>query len=111
MVGTALYVAAQSFRPVAGSTNSMWEWGTELASFDLSNPEAPVKRSSLWFSGYGNVVSATDTYFFAAVQDVSNWWQSIVHIVILSGALLVRPHRRALFSQLIDRRHSNEFQN
>ena len=85
MVGTALYVASQSFRPVAGTTNSMWEWGTELASFDLSDPEVPVKRSTLWFSGYGNVVSATDTYFFAAVQDVSNWWQSIVHIVDISA--------------------------
>ena len=60
LVGTALYVAAQSYRPVPGTTNSMWEWGSKVSAFDLSAPSAPVARNTLWYSGYGNVVTATE---------------------------------------------------
>src|SRR5437867_1092148 len=60
LVGTALYVASQALRPMAGSTNSTWEWGTLVSSFDLADPAAPVARDTLWYSGYGNVVTATD---------------------------------------------------
>jgi hypothetical protein len=81
MVGTALYLSTQEVRPVSGSTNATWEWGTVLTSFDLSNPVQPVLRSTLWFPGYGNVVSATDTYLFVATQDPTNWWQSDIQIV------------------------------
>jgi len=81
LVGTALYVASQTSRPVNGSTNSMWEWGTLVAAFDLSNPTSPVARNTLWFPGYGNVVSATDTYLFVVTQALTNWWQSVVNLV------------------------------
>jgi hypothetical protein len=84
MVGTALYVASQTSRPAAG-TNGVWEWGTLVSSFDLSNPAAPVKRDTLWYPGYGNVVAATDTYLFIVTQDPSNWWQSIVRLVDISA--------------------------
>jgi hypothetical protein len=81
LVGTALYVASETFKPLDGTTNSVWEWGTLVSAFDLSNPDAPVVRNSLWFSGYGNVVSATDTYLFVVTQAPTNWWQSVVNLV------------------------------
>jgi hypothetical protein len=62
MVGTALYVASQNYRVQTNPTNTIWEWGTVVTSFDLANPEKPVVRGTLWYPGYGNVVSATDTY-------------------------------------------------
>jgi hypothetical protein len=85
LVGTALYVAAQSYRPVPGSTNSMWEWGSKVSAFDLSDPAAPVARNTLWYSGYGNVVTATDRLLFVVTQDPTNWWQSIVHAIDITN--------------------------
>src|SRR5216683_2211327 len=83
MVGSALYVASQSFRPVAG-TNA-WEWGTLVSSFDLANPDAPVRRGTLWYAGYGNVVTANDTFLFVVTQDPSNWWQSLVQVIDITA--------------------------
>jgi hypothetical protein len=85
LVGTALYVAAQSYRPVPGTTNSMWEWGSKVSAFDLSDPAAPVARNTLWYSGYGNVVTATDRLLFVVTQDPNNWWQSIVRAIDITN--------------------------
>ena len=85
LVGTALYVAAQAYRPVAGTTNSTWEWGTQVSSYDLSDPAAPAARSTLWYSGYGLVVQATDRLLFVVTQDPSNWWQSIIRSIDISN--------------------------
>ncbi len=85
LVGTALYVAAQTYRTVAGSGGSTWEWGTQIASFDLAIPEVPVARSPLWYAGYGNVVQATDTYLFAVIQNPSAWEQSLVQVVDITA--------------------------
>ncbi|HEY5913458.1 MAG TPA: beta-propeller domain-containing protein [Verrucomicrobiae bacterium] len=81
LVGTALYVASQTSRPVSGTTNAVWEWGTLVSAFDLANAAKPIARNTLWFSGYGNVVSATDTYLFVITQAPNSWWQSIVNLV------------------------------
>lgn len=81
LVGTALYIASQKYRPVAGTTNSSWEWGTLVSAFDLSEPAAPVARNTLWYAGYGNVVAATDRLLFVVTRDTANWWQSIVHSI------------------------------
>ncbi len=94
LVGTALYVASQSYRPVDGTANSTWEWGTDVTSFDLADPKAPVARDHLWYSGYGNVVSATDEYLFVATQAPSEWWRSLIRIVdITSPDGMMRPYR------------------
>jgi hypothetical protein len=85
LVGTALYVASQFYRPVPGSTDGSWEWGTMVSSFDLANPDAPAVRSTLWYSGYGNVVTATDTYLFVVTEDLTNWWQSNVRIIDITA--------------------------
>jgi len=85
LVGDALYVAAQTLRPKLESGGSTWEWGTQIASFDLAVPDAPVARSTLWYSGYNNVVQATDTYLFAVTQDPVNWQRSIVNVIDISA--------------------------
>jgi alpha-tubulin suppressor-like RCC1 family protein len=69
MVGNALYVASGSYRPVPStnaSNGALWEWGTVVSSFDLSQPTQPVARSSLWVAGSGTVVTATDRFLFVA---------------------------------------------
>lgn len=81
LVGAALYVATQTYRPVPDTTNSAWEWGTKVSAFDLSVPATPVSRNTLWYPGYGNVVTATDRLLFVVTQDPGNWWQSIVRVI------------------------------
>jgi hypothetical protein len=85
MVGTALYVASQSYQPVAGSQDGTWQWGSTVSSFDLSNPAAPIAKDTLWYAGYGNVISATDQFLFVAVQDPSSWWQSVLECIDISA--------------------------
>ena len=85
MVGTALYVASQTYRPVVGDPKGSWEWGTLVSGFDLANPEQPISQNTLWFPGYGNVVAATDTYLFVVTQDSANWWQSIVRVIDITS--------------------------
>ncbi|MBE0544365.1 MAG: beta-propeller domain-containing protein [Verrucomicrobia bacterium] len=85
LVGDALYVAAQTLRPVAGSGGSTWEWGTQVSSFDLAKPDSPVARSTLWYSGYNNVINATDTFFFAVTQDPTNYQQSRVNVIDITA--------------------------
>jgi hypothetical protein len=86
LVGDALYVAAQSLRPKPGSGGSTWEWGTEISSFDLAAPDAPVARSTIWYAGYNNVVHATDIYFFAVTQDPVNYQRSHVNVIDITAA-------------------------
>jgi hypothetical protein len=93
MVGTALYVASGTYQPVANSKTGDWEWGTQVASFDLSNPANPVAKGTLWYSGYGNVVTATDEYLFVAATDTSNWIQSRIRCIDISapdGSMVAR---------------------
>jgi hypothetical protein len=85
MVGTALYVASETSRPIAGDPNNSWEWGTMITSFDLSDPSKPVSKGSAWAAGYGNVITATDQYLFVAIQEPSAWYQSSVQIYDISA--------------------------
>ena len=87
LVGTALYVAVQSYSEVAVGDSSEWQWGTSIRSFDLADPSAPVTRSSLWFPGQGNAVTATDRFLFVATQDY-NMAQNVtvVQVIDISAA-------------------------
>jgi hypothetical protein len=87
LVGTALYVASQTYRrvPDGGGTGDQWEWGSVVASFDLSQPASPTARNSFWFAGYGNVIAATDEYLFAVVHDPLLWRRSVVQILDISA--------------------------
>ena len=83
MVGTALYVASQTYRRAPG-TNIVYEWGTLISSFDLADPAAPVSRDTLWYAGYGNVVTATEHYLFVTSGDTWNPGRSFVQIIDIS---------------------------
>jgi len=52
LVGTALYVASSAYRKLV-STNTtdggQWERGTQISSFDLSQPSQPAARSTEWY--------------------------------------------------------------
>jgi hypothetical protein len=86
LVGQALYVAAQTYRPVVGAKEGVWEWGTSVSSFDLAVPAAPVAKPTLWYPGYGHVIAATDRFLFIAIRDVSQWnGASRVHCVDISS--------------------------
>ncbi len=85
MVGTALYVASETSRPIANDPNNGWEWGTMITSFDLSDPGKPVSKGSAWTSGYGNVITATDQYLFVGVQEPSIWYQSSIQVFDISA--------------------------
>jgi len=85
LVGTALYVATQTARPIAGGVGDTWEWGTQITSFDLAEPGAPIARSTLWYSGGNNVVHATDVYFFAITPHPTNGQQSAVNAIDITN--------------------------
>lgn len=95
MVGSALYVASQTYRktilpPKPGSSDNageVWEWGTVVSSFDLSNPGKPAVKDSYWVAGYGNVIHATEKFLLVATQgsDGKNWWQSKVTLLDISS--------------------------
>lgn len=86
LVGDALYVAAQSLRPQAGSGGSTWEWGTQISSFDLAQPDAPVARSTLWYSGYNVAIHSTDIYLFAVTQEPANYQRSRVNVIDITAS-------------------------
>lgn len=92
LVGTALYVASQTYRVVPvppkspdGEALEQWEYGTQITSFDLSDPDAPRRRDSLWFAGYGHTIHATDRFLFVVLNDPANWWQTVVRLVDISA--------------------------
>lgn len=90
MVGTALYVASQTYRTremvdAEERSQTVWEWGTMVTSFDLSDPSHPVPQETLWFEGYGHVIHATDTFLFVVTQSRNNWWQSSIAVIDISS--------------------------
>lgn len=85
LVGTALYLVSERYRPVVttlkpesdGILREVWEWGSEITSFDLSQFSDPIARFSEWVPGYGNAIMATDRFLFVATpQQKSQWWSS-----------------------------------
>jgi hypothetical protein len=93
LVGTALYVATQTYRPAPAKPGTdqsgeswLWEYGTQVTSIDLADPDAPQRRDALWFPGYGNVIHATDRFLFVALNDPDNWWQSQVQLLDCSAS-------------------------
>ncbi len=86
LVGTALYVASQTYQRITNNSPKAeeWQWGTVVTSFDLAAPDAPIQRSTLWCPGYGNVVTATDKYLMIATKDVDTWKSTITVVDISS---------------------------
>ena len=76
LVGTALYVAADTYRAVTPDTR---EFGTRVSAFDLSEPAVPVARDTLWFAGSEHTIAATDVFLFVATGTPENYWRSELH--------------------------------
>src|SRR5437016_5844699 len=86
LVGTALYVASQTYQVKTNDANSVvWEAGTVVSSLDLSDPGGPVAKDTVWYYGYDNVIAATDVFLFVAVSSPSNYWRSIVHCIDITA--------------------------
>lgn len=87
MVGSALYVVANSYQPRTVLGSESWEWGSEVLSFDLGDFATAQEKSRDWVSGYGNVVMATDKFLFVAHTDYQNAppYTSTVHCYDISS--------------------------
>lgn len=85
MVGTALYIASQTYRTRTENDTTIWEWGTTVSSFDLSNPALPASKSAIWISGYGNTITATDQYLFVSSGEPTDYYRSNVQILDISS--------------------------
>ncbi|MBT4273894.1 MAG: hypothetical protein HOD39_03045, partial [Verrucomicrobia bacterium] len=72
LVGTALYVTTQVYRHrteiEGGADEEIWEWGSQVVSYDLSHPAFPVEMDSIWVPGYQNVIQATSEFLFVSTQ-------------------------------------------
>jgi len=72
LVGTALYVTTQVYRHRTESEGAadeeIWEWGSQVVSYDLSHPAFPVEMDSIWVPGYQNVIQATSEFLFVSTQ-------------------------------------------
>jgi len=88
LVGSALYIASDAYQtipsPDPANGDVTYIYGTQLTSFDFSDPSTPVARNTLWFDGWNNgAVTATDRYFFIA--STTDWTTSAIYLVDISS--------------------------
>lgn len=115
LVGSALYVTSQIYRNqiVSGRNGpeTIWEYGSQVTSFDLSDPMAPVEKDSFWVPGYQNVIQATSEFLFVSTNGFGRTerWNSTLSIIDISqpdGAMkelsVIRPAGRILDKFKID---------
>jgi hypothetical protein len=90
LVGTALYVTSQVYRnrteTVGGEDEVIWEWGSQVVSYDLSNPAFPVEMDTIWVPGYQNVIQATSEFLFVSTQGFGreDRWRSTLKVIDIS---------------------------
>ncbi|MGZ8940608.1 MAG: beta-propeller domain-containing protein, partial [Limisphaerales bacterium] len=92
LVGSALYVVANSYqRRTVPATDirpayEVWDWGSDIVSFDLSDLSTAEEKSRQWVRGYGNVIMATDKYLFVAQQNYDSVpYTSTIHSFDISA--------------------------
>ena len=85
LVGTALYVASQTYNEKVEIGATSYTPGIAVSSFDLEDPLKAVARNTLWYPGYNNVVSATDTLLFVASQSPTDWSRSVIHTIDITS--------------------------
>ena len=115
LVGSALYVTTQIYRNqvVSGRNGpeTIWEYGSQVASFDLSNPMAPLEKDTFWVPGFQNVIQATSELLFVSSNGYGSTerWNSTLNIIDISqpdGAMtelsVIRPAGRILDKFKID---------
>jgi hypothetical protein len=90
LAGSALYIASDAYQtatspdPTGGVSDVTYIYGTQLTSFDFSDPSTPVARNTLWFDGWNNsAVTATDRFFFVA--STTDWTTSAINVVDISS--------------------------
>ena len=91
LVGTALYIASQTYvtrkavNPETGETYTSWEHGTQVSSFDLANPLKPVARETLFYRGYNNDIYATDRFLFVFTSVPRDYYKTDLRCVDISA--------------------------
>ncbi|MED6314322.1 MAG: beta-propeller domain-containing protein, partial [Verrucomicrobiota bacterium] len=91
LVGTALYIASQTYvtkeavNSKTGETYTRWEHGTQISAFDLANPVKPVARETLFYSGYNNDIYATDRYLFVSTSVPRDYYKTDLRCVDISA--------------------------
>ena len=91
LVGTALYIASQTYvtkeavNSKTGETYTRWEHGTQVSAFDLANPVKPVARETLFYSGYNNDIYATDRYLFVSTSVPRDYYKTDLRCVDISA--------------------------
>jgi hypothetical protein len=91
LVGTALYIASQTYvtresvNPETGGTYTSWEHGTQISAFDLANPVKPVARETLFYSGYNNDIYATDRFLFVSTSVPKDYYKTDLRCVDISA--------------------------
>jgi hypothetical protein len=87
LVGSALYIASDASQTVTSPDSTVgvtYIYGTQLTSFDCSDPSTPVARNTLWVDGWNNsAVTATDRFFFVA--STTDWTTSVINVVDISS--------------------------
>jgi beta propeller domain-containing protein len=91
LVGSALYVASEAWRPLTNDAGVEWEQGTHILSFDLANPEEPLARSALWYPSGGSVIAATDRFLFVVLRPGDKSGADIQCLDISAVDGVVRP--------------------
>ena len=92
LVGTALYIASQTYvtrkavNPETGETYTSWEHGTQVSSFDLANPLKPVARETLFYRGYNNDIYATDRFLFVFTSVPRDYYKTDLRCVDISAS-------------------------
>ena len=97
LVGSALYVASETYRTITNAGAITWESYSAVSSLDLSAEQTPVARDTLWVPGSGNVVAANDQWLFVAraVSSDQGSQISIFDIRDPQGALRLAGNLRA----------------
>jgi len=91
LVGTALYIASQTYvtreaiNPTTGDTYTRWEHGTQVSAFDLENPAKPVARETLFYSGYNNDIYATDKFLFVSTSVPKDYYKTDLRCIDISA--------------------------
>ncbi len=85
LVGNVLYVASNVSHAATDSTAA--EYGLQLTSFDLSDPENPLQRGAIYLGGWANAVSATDRFFLVAKYAVGDgsWSHNSIDLIDISA--------------------------
>ncbi len=109
MVGDVLYMASEAYYALP-STNGEWVWGTVVSSVDLSDPARPVVADTRQVNGYGNLVYATDDYFFVVTADYDYYTSTVYPFDISDSSGLMAPLPQVHLPGMVENKYNLNFQ-